>query len=70
MFKESYRVHDLSSLNAKELLKYKLGLLETIDLPECIRIFNMRTIKDPHYMTALLQNMQMVLIRGEANMPA
>ena len=62
MFKESYGVHDLSSLNAKEFLKYELSHLETIELPECIRMVNIRTITDPHDMTMRLQSMQRVLV--------
>ena len=61
MFEESYGVHDLSSLNAKEFLKYTLSRLETIELPECIRNINKRTIVDPHGMALLLKGMQVVL---------
>ena len=64
IFKESYGVHCLSSLNAKEFLKYTLNRLETIELPECIRKINVRTIVDPHIMTLHLQQMQMVLINS------
>ena len=64
MLEESYGVHDLSSLNAKEYLKYKLSHLETIELPIRFRMINMQTIIDPLRMTMYLQHMQKVLINS------
>ena len=64
MFEESYGVHDLLLLSAKEFLKYKLSHLETIELPKYFRMVNMRIITDPHCMILYLQNMQMVLINS------
>ena len=64
MFKESYGVHDLSSLNVKEFLKYTMSRLETIELPGMIRMVNMLSIIDPHDITVHLQGMQMVLINS------
>ena len=64
MFEESYGVYDLSSLNAKEFLKYKLSHLETIGLPEFFRTVNMQIIIYPHFITVHLQTMRMVLIKS------
>ena len=61
VFQESYGVHNMSSLNAKEFLEYKKCEIENITLPEFIRVINEQTITDPHFMAAYLQDIHNVL---------
>ena len=67
LFRESYGVHDLSSLTAKEFLKYKLSEIENFKLSSLIRDLNMRTVTDPHIIFRILQSLQMKLLTSSPN---
>ena len=47
-FKQSYGVHDPSSLTPMDYLKYKLSEIENGLLPHYLKTINMYTVSDPH----------------------
>ena len=59
--RESCRMPDISSLTAKEFLKYKLIGIENIDLLQRIRNVNMCSVSDPHNIIRILQKMHKLL---------
>ena len=54
-FKQSYGVHDPSSLTAMDYLKYKLSEIENVLLPYYLKMINTYTIIDPHNVIMALQ---------------
>ena len=62
-FRESYGVHDLSSLTTTEFLMYKQSEIENVELSQRIRDINSHTICEPHKINTILQNIQQILKR-------
>jgi len=61
-FKQSYGIHDLSSLTTSEYLKYKLSEIENISL-RCLLIeINHKTVTDPHNVILILQKLKDTLM--------
>ena len=61
-FQQSYGVHDPSSLTAIDYLKYKLSIIENMELPEYLKTINMYTVFNPHEVILILQQIKDVLI--------
>ena len=61
VFEESCGVNNLSSLSAKEFLKYKLNEIENFIIPVYIRRINTQTFTDPYNMSLILQSLHKVL---------
>ena len=61
-FQQSYGAHDPSSLTAMDYLKYILSKTENVELPFYLKRINMHTVKDPHYLILLLQQMKDLLM--------
>ena len=57
-FKQSYGVHDQSSLTPMDYLKYRLSVIENILLPYHLKTINMQTVTDPHYVILILQQIK------------
>ena len=63
-FKQSYGVHDLSSLTVVDYLKYRLSEIENNMLPHYLKSINMHTVTDPHHLILLLQSIKNDLMRS------
>ena len=61
-FRQSHRIHDLSSLTATDYLKYKLSEIENKFLPFYLKSINMYPIIDPHEIALKLQHLNEVLM--------
>ena len=61
-FKQSYGVHDLSSLTAMDYLKYTLSEIENVELPQYHKRINMCTVTDPHNIILKLQQIKYALM--------
>ena len=61
-FQQSYGVHDPSSLTAMDYLKYKLSVIENVQLPYHLKRINMHTVIDPHVVILILQQIKDVLM--------
>ena len=61
-FQQSYGVHDPSSLTAMDYLKYRLSEIENVVLPCYLKMINMCTVTDPHYVILELQRIKDVLM--------
>ena len=57
-FRQSYGVHDPSSLTAVDYLKYRLSQIENFLLPYYLKSINMYTVIDPHSVILLLQKIK------------
>ena len=64
-FRQSYGVHDLSSLSAIDNLKYQLMEIENVVFPFCLKLVNLYTVNDPHQIILKLKEIQDTLIRSQ-----
>ena len=63
-FKQSYGVHDLSSLAVVDYLKYRLSAIDNKLLPAHLKHINMYTVIDPHYVILILQEIKDLLMKS------
>ena len=61
-FQQSYGVHDPSSLTAMDYLKYKLSVIENVELPFYLKTINMYTVNDPYDFILTLQKIKDALM--------
>ena len=61
-FKQSYGVHNPSSLTAMDYLKYRLSEIENVLLPDHQKTINMHTVVDPHTVILALQQIKDALM--------
>ena len=61
-FQQSYGVHDPLSLTAMDYLKYRLSVIENVELPHYLKTINMHTVIDPHIVILLLQQIKDALM--------
>ena len=61
-FQQSYGVHNTSSLTAMDYLKYRLSVIENVELPQYLKTINMYTVSDPHTVILLLQGIKDALM--------
>ena len=61
-FHQSYGMHDPSSLTAMDYLKYTLSKIENISIPVYLKIINMSTVTDPHFIILILQEINNILM--------
>ena len=61
-FQQSYGVHDPSSLTAMDYLKYRLSVIENVELPSFLKNINMYTVIDPHHVMLTLQRIKATLM--------
>ena len=61
-YQQSYGVHDLSTLTVVDYLKYRLSVVENVELPVNLKTINVRTITDPHSVILTLQQIKDTLM--------
>ena len=61
-FQQSYGVHDPSSLTAMDYLKYRLSIIENVELPQYLKTVNTYTVIDPHNVIQILQEIKDALM--------
>ena len=68
IFKQSYGVHDLSSLTDVDYLKDKLSVIENYLLPFYLNSINRITVTDPHYIILALQRIKKAIMSSPYTM--
>ena len=67
-FRQSYGVHDPSSLTAVDYLKYTLSDTENVWLPHFLKSINTYTVTDPHEVILILQQIKEVIMSSPYTM--